>query len=146
MARKHRSAAANYGRNVHSDRRHDHTGNYLIAVGNENESVKLMSHSHSLNAITDKLTACKRILHSDMSHCNSVAHSDRGDKHGRTTCHTDTCLDSVGYLIKMEMSRHYLAMSAHNADKRTLKLLLGVSHCVEQTSVRCSLRALCNVI
>ena len=90
-----------------------------------------MCHSHSFNTIANKLTACKRILHSNMSHSNAVANSNCGNKNGSTACHSDTCLNRLCNFVKVEMSRYYLTMRAYNTDKRTLKLLFCVAHSIK---------------
>ena len=105
-----------------------------------------MSHYHRFNAVADKLTACKRIFHTDMSHSYSVANTDGRNENGSTACHSYARFYRVRYLVKMDMSRNYFAVCTENADKGLLKLLCRVSHCVEKTSVRGALRAFCYVI
>ena len=52
----HRAAAYEDRGQVHSRRRHNHSGYNLVAVWNEHNAVERVSGEHYLNAVRDKLS------------------------------------------------------------------------------------------
>ena len=72
----HRTAAYKNRGEVHSCRRHYHTGNYLVAVRDKYDTVKGVCRQHNLDTVADKLTGRKRISHTSVVHCKAVAHAD----------------------------------------------------------------------
>ena len=57
----HRTTAHKYGRDIQSHCRHEHTGSYLVTIGNAYHSIGLVGIAHILHAICYDVTARQRI-------------------------------------------------------------------------------------
>ena len=101
-----------------------------------------MRHYHRLGGVCNKVTGDERILHSDVTHGNTVANRDSGEYDRRTACHSDAELDRLGDFVKIHMTRNYLVIAVHYADKRLMQLLAGNSESVVEASRGAEFKAL----
>ena len=76
FAGEHRTTRNKYGGKIKPAGSQKHTRGNLVAVGDENHSVKRMSCKHNLDRIRDKLTGTKAVLHTLVVHSKSVANTD----------------------------------------------------------------------
>ena len=95
-----------------------------------------MSHSHCFNAVSDELTACQTVFHTDVSHSDAVAHTDGRNLDRSSSCHSYTGLDSFSHLIEVHMSRNNFTLGGNHTDKRTFKFFLCITHRIEKASHR----------
>ena len=98
---QHRSSADQNGRNVQTCCRHQHSRNNLVAVWNQNKSIKARRHGNGLNRIGDQLTAGKGVFHPCMPHCNSITHTD-GRKFNRCAAGSSHA-EFYGFRNRIEM-------------------------------------------
>ena len=63
LARFHRPAGNEHGRNVEAQRRHQHAGGDLVAVGDADHGVGRVRVAHVLDRVGDQLAAGQRIEH-----------------------------------------------------------------------------------
>ena len=75
-----------------------------------------MSHCHTLGGICDQISRHQRVLHSHMSHCNTITYCDCREHDRNASCHCHTLLNGVYNLIQVHMSRYNLIVGAHNTD------------------------------
>ena len=109
-AGEHRPSAHKNGGNVQACGCHEKAGNILVTVRHHDKAVKGMSHGHGFCGICDQLSCHKGILHSLMSHGNSIAHCDRRKYNRNAACLRDTLLNRCNYLIQIHMPRHNLVL------------------------------------
>ena len=97
-----------------------------------------MCQSHTLCRITDQISCHKGVLHTCMSHCNSVADCDRRKDDRSTACHCNTHLYCIYDLINIHMTRNDLIVRAYDTNQRLLQLFLCNSECIKQRTLwRC---------
>ena len=108
MTCKHRTATYKYCRHINSCRCHQKSRYILIAVRHHNQCIKLMCHCHCFRRICDQISCYKGIFHSDMSHCNSVTHSDCRKYNRCSTCHGNSLFYRINDFVQIHMSRHNL--------------------------------------
>ena len=143
---KHGAPGDEDRRDVQPGRGHQKTGYVLVAVRNHDKSVKLMRFRHTLGGIRDQIARDQGILHSLMSHCDSIADSDRRENPRNAAGHRDAHPDSVDNLVKVHMAGDNLIVGAHDSDQRPLHLFLRQPQGIEQRSVRGLLQACLNLI
>ena len=135
-AREHRPAADDNGRDIQPGRGHQHAGHDLVAVRHQYQAIKPVGARHRLHAVADQLTAGQGILHTDMAHGDSVAHTDGRYQDRSTARHAHARLDSLGQLVQMSMAGYDLAVRAHNADQRTVDFFISITQSIKKTPVR----------
>jgi hypothetical protein len=59
-------------RNVDANGTHHHPGHGFVAVGNADNTVKLVSLKHCFNRIRDEFSTRKRVSHPGMTHGKSI--------------------------------------------------------------------------
>ena len=101
---KHGSPAYKNGWDVKPSRSHKKSRDVLVAVWNHNKPVKSVSHCHSLGGIGNKVAGDKRILHSDMPHCNAVANGDSRKDYGSASSHGNTCSYRFDNLVDVHVT------------------------------------------
>ena len=119
--------------------RHQQTGNILVTVGHHHQCIKLMSDGHTLGGVSNQVSGNQGILHSHMSHGDTVADSDCGEHNGNTAglCHAQ--LYRIHDLIDIHMTGNDLIVGADDSHHRLSHLFCGKSKSIEQTSCRCLL-------
>ncbi len=115
-ATHHRSAGADDGWDVDAAGCHDHARYDFITVRNQYQSVELVSLRHGLHAIRNQLTAWQRILHSFVTHGDTIAYANGRDHNRGSSGHTDTCFYRLGNLVQMHMARYDFTVSGNDAD------------------------------
>ena len=146
MACKHRAAGNQDGRNVQTSGSHQHAGHDLVAVRDEHQTVQLMRLRQRLYAVRDQLTACQRVLHTDVTHGNAVAYADGRNEHRRTACHANARLNRIRDLIEVDVARNDLGIRRNHADDRLPDLLIGHTAGTQQRTVRHALGSCGDVI
>ena len=144
--RHHRTTRANNGRQIDSCCCHNHTGNNLIAVGYQYQTIKAMCHCHGFHTICNEFTAGKAVFHADMSHGNAVANTNGRHFDGGTASHTDTSFYGFCYFIQMKMSGNNFTMSRNYANQRTIQFFFCIPHGIKQAAHRLSLIHISNRI
>ncbi len=146
MARHHRPAGYQDGRDIEPRRRHQHTGDDFVTVRDEDKAVELVRVCKGLDRVGNQLAGSKRILHADMAHRDAVTDTDCGDEHRRAARHADTGLDRVGNFIQVDVPRDNFAIGRNHADHRAGKLLIGVAAGAQQRTVWHTLRAFYDIV
>ena len=104
FACKHRTARNENGRDVQATRRDEHTGNNLIAAGDEHHRVELMALDRTLDRVGNDLAARERIAHAFVVHGDAIANADRGHLHWRAPCHAHACLHRISDGLQVNMT------------------------------------------
>ena len=104
MSCKHRSSADKDCRNINSGCCHQKSRYVLIAVRNHNKCIELMRHCHSLCRVCNQISCYKRILHSNMSHRNSITDCDCRKYNRCSASHCNTLFYCIYDLIQIHMS------------------------------------------
>ena len=146
MTGKHRTTGYEYGWYVDSGCCHQKSRYILITVRNHDKCIKLMCNCHTLGRICDQVSCYKGILHSDMSHGNTVADSDCREHHRCSACFSHAKLHGLCDLIQVHMSGYDLVVGTNDTDQWFLHFFFCHSKGVEQASVWCLLHAYFNII
>ena len=146
MTCQHGTSGYKYGRNIDPGSSHQKSRYILITVWHHNKGIKLMCKCHTLCRISDQVSGYQRVLHTYMSHGDSITDSNRRKYNRYTTCFCHAKLDSIYDLVKVHMSRNDLIVGAYNTDHGLLHFLFGKAKCIEQTSVRSLLHSFFYVI
>ena len=128
----HRTAGNEHGRNVESQRGHQHARHDLVAVRDQDEAIEARSHRNGLDRIGDELAARERVLHARVAHGDAVADTDGGELKGRAACCCDAELRSLGDFAQVDVARDDLVEGIADADQRLLEVLRTVAICMEQ--------------
>ena len=139
----HRTTGTNNGRQIDSCCCHNHTGNNLIAVGYQYQTIKAMCHCHGFHTICNEFTAGKAVFHADMSHGNPVTNANGRHFDGGTASHTDTSFYGFCYFIQMKMSGNNFTMSRNYANQRTIQFFFCIPHGIKQAAHRGFFNTLC---
>ena len=136
MSCQHRSAAYDHRRKIDPKRCHQHARYNLVTVRHQYKSVKTMRRCHGFNRIRNQFTGCQRIMHSLVSHNDSIAHADGGKFYRCTACHADTGLNRFRQLAQVIMTRNHFIMRVNDSYKRSCQLFVRISQCFPEAAVR----------
>ena len=132
MTGKHRTSGYEYGRYVDSGCCHQKSRYILITVRDADQSVKPMCHCHTLCGIGNQISRYQRVLHSDMSHCDTIADSNCREHHRCSACFCHAKLNCLCNLIQVHMSWYDLVVRTYDADQRFLHFFFCHSKGIEQ--------------
>ena len=132
---QHGAAGDKNGGNVQPGCGHEEAGYVFVAVGNHDQSVKLMGDGHGLGGVGDEVPGDEGVFHAHMAHGDAVAHGDGGELHRRAPGRPDTGLDGFGDLVQVHVAGDDLIVGADHADQRALQFLFGVAQGIEQGAV-----------
>ena len=110
-------------------------GTFFVAVGDHDQTVKLVSQGHGLGGVGDEVPGDQGVFHAYVAHGDAVAHGDGGELDGRAAGGPDAGLDGVGDLIQVHVAGDDLVIGADHADQRPLQLLPGKTQGIEQRAV-----------
>ena len=136
FAGEHRAAADHDRGDVEARRGHQHPGDDLVAVGDEDQAVERVGHDHRFDGVGDQFAGAQRVLHPLVAHDDAVAYPDREELDGRAPRHPDAGLDRLGDLVQMEMAGDDLVGGVGDADHRPFDLPIRQSQRLEQGAVR----------
>ena len=139
MAGQHRAAGDKDCRNINSGRSHQESGNVLVAVGDHYKTVKTVCLRKAFGRVGNQISRDKGIFHSDVSHCDTVADSNRRNHDWHSAGLGYSELYCLRDFIEIHMARDDFTVGAHDADERLLHFLFRKAKCIEKTSVRCLL-------
>ena len=91
-----------------------------------------MSKSHALGGICNKVTGNERILHSLMTHCNTVANCDSGEYNRCTPCHSNAHLYGFNDLVDVHVTGNDLIVGRNDTYQRSFHFLIDHSESVEK--------------
>ena len=139
MAGQHRTTTDKDAGQVQPQGRHQHAGDDLVAVGNEDQCVKGVGCRLDLDRVGNQLTASQGIFHAGMAHGDSIADTDAGECDRVAASLPDTCLDRVDDALDADMSGNNLIGGVDDADHRHVQFALGPAKRLHQRPVRGSL-------
>ena len=138
---EHGAAGYENGGDIESCRRHKHTGNYLIAVGNEHKTVKSVCLRHAFNAVCDNFTGNEGVFHTLVTHCDTVANADHVKFNGCTACHKHAVLNAACDVLEVDVTGNDFVEGVNDTDERLSYLPVGVTHRLEKRALRRAFRA-----
>ncbi|MPM69946.1 hypothetical protein SDC9_116894 [bioreactor metagenome] len=136
LARRHRPARSEDGRDVDPHRPHQHPRHDLVAVRDADHRVDRMRHHHRLDGVGDDLTARQRVLHAIVAHGDAVA-----DGHGvefirHPAGGADGVADQFADLAEVAVAGNDVGVAVANRDERFLDILGGQSGRPHQRTMR----------
>ena len=137
---KHRTAGNEDRGNVDPGSGHQHSGDDLVAVGNENQCVEGMGVGHYFDRVGDQLPAHEGVLHSRVPHGDSVADPDHREGDGVSSAVADPALHRLDDPIQVDVPGNDLIGSADDSDDRHMDLGIGPAQRFHQRSVGGTLR------
>ena len=132
MSRKHWSATDEHCRYINTGCCHQKPRYIFITVRDHNKGVKLMRHCHCFCRICDQISRYQRILHTDVSHCNTVTDCDCREHDRCSTCHGNSHLYCICNFIQVHMSRNDFVIRTYDSDKRSLQFFFCKTKRIEQ--------------
>ena len=127
LSGKHGASGNKDGRYINTGCRHKESRYIFVTVRNHDQCIKLMCLCHTLCGIGNQVSCNKRILHTDMTHGNSVTDRNRRKFHRKTACFGNTHLHRLADFIQINMPRNNFVIGAHHPDHRLLHLFLCVA-------------------
>ena len=146
MACKHRTAAHKDCRHIDSRCCHQKSRHVFVTVRHHHQRVKLMRHCHCLCGIRNQVSGNQGILHSDMSHGNSVADCDCRKYNRSSPRHGHALFYRVHDFIQIHVARYNLIIGTDNSHQWAVHLFLCHAKGMKQRTVRSLLCSLCHCI
>ena len=122
---QHWATGYEYGWDIDSGCCHQESRHVLITVRYHNQCVKLVSNGHTFGRIGNQISGNKGILHSDVSHGNTVTYGNGWENNRYTTGLRNPHTNRVHNLIDIHVTRYDLVVGADDADHRLLHLVCG---------------------
>ena len=135
-AGQHGPAADDDGRQVEPGGSHQHTGDDLVAVGDEHQGVEGVGLGDDLHRIGDELAAGQGVLHARVVHGQPVADADGIALEGRATGHADAGFDRVGDLAQPDVAGDRFVIRVDHADEGLVYFPVGTAQRPQQRAVR----------
>ena len=118
LACLHRPAGDEDGGDVEAQRRHQHAGRDLVAVGDAHQRVGAMGVDHVFDGIGNQLARGQRIEHAAVTHGDAVVDGDGVELLGHTASRLDLAGDELAEVLQVDMARHELGEAVGNGDDR----------------------------
>ena len=124
LARFHRAARDEHGRDVEPQRRHQHAGRDLVAVGDADHGVGAMRVDHVFDAVGDDLARWQAVQHAVMAHGDAVIHRDGVELLGDTAGFLDLACDELAEILQVHVAGHELGERIDHGNDRLAKILV----------------------
>ena len=124
----HGAAGQQDAGNVQPCRRHQHTGDDLIAGAQQHQAVKQVDLGHALDGVGDQFPGGQDIVHTAMAVGHAVAAADHAELDGRAAGAVNAVLDPLGHLPQVIVAGDTLAPRVGDANDRPLQVLRGKAH------------------
>ena len=118
LARLHRSAGNEDRRNIEAQRRHQHAGRNLVAIGNADQRVGAVGIHHVLDAVGDQFARGQAVQHAAVAHGDAVIHGDGVELLGDAARALDFCGDELSQVLQVDVSGHELGEGIGHGDDR----------------------------
>ena len=122
LARLHRPAGDEDGRDVQPQRRHQHAGRDLVAIRNADQGVGAMGVGHVFDAVGDHLARGQRIEHAVVSHRDAVVDRDGVELLGDAARRLDLAGDQLAEVLQMDVAGHELGEGIGDGDDRLAEI------------------------
>ncbi len=124
LAGLHRAAGDEDRRDVEAQRRHQHAGGDLVAIGDADHGVGAMRIDHVFDAVGDDLARRQRIEHAVMAHRDAVIDGDRVELLGDAAGLLDLARDQLAEILQMDMAGHELRERIHHRNDRLAEIAI----------------------
>ena len=136
MTGHHGTAGYENRGNIDSGRSHQQAGHIFITVRHTYQTIKSVRYCHAFGTVRNQIPCHKGIFHPDMSHGNTVTHSDGREYHRCAAGHCHPQFHRFHNFIQVHMSRNDLIIGTYNPDQGTFALFLCKPQGIQQASVR----------
>ena len=136
LAGQHRPAADDDSRDVQPRRGHEHAGDDLVAVGDQDQAIEGVGHGHRFDRVGDQFAGAQRVFHPFVAHADPVADTDGEELEGRAAGHPYTRLDGVGDLMEVQVAGDQFVCRIGDADHRPFDFPVRQPQRFEQGAVR----------
>ncbi|MCY1172314.1 hypothetical protein D9M73_124470 [compost metagenome] len=124
LAGFHRAAGHEDHRDVQAQRRHQHAGGDLVAVGDADDGVGAVGVDHVFDGVGDDLAARQRIEHAVMAHGDAVIDRDGVEFLGHATGAFDFASHQLAQVLQVHMARYELGERVGDGDDRFLEVFV----------------------
>ena len=124
LARLHRPAGNEHGGDVEAQRRHQHAGGDLVAIGDAHHRVGAMGVDHVLDAVGDDFAARQRIEHAVVAHRDAVVDGDGVELLGDAARRLDLARDELAEVLEVDVAGHELGEGIDHRDDRLAEVAL----------------------
>ncbi len=122
LAGFHRAAGDEDRRDVEAQRRHQHAGGDLVAVGDADHGVGAVGVDHVFDAVGDQFARRQRIEHAVMAHGDAVVDGDGVELLGDTAGRFDLAGDELAEVLEVDVAGHELGEGVHHRDDRLAEI------------------------
>ena len=122
LAGFHRPAGDEDGRDVEAQRRHQHAGRDLVAIGDADHGVGAVGVDHVFDRVGDQFARRQRIEHAVMAHGDAVIDGDGVEFLGDAAGLFDLARDQLAKVLEMDMARHELGEGIDHGDDRLAEI------------------------
>ena len=124
LAGLHRSAGDEHRGDVESQRRHQHAGRDLVAIGNAHQRVGAMGVDHIFDAVGDKVARGQGVEHPVVAHGDAVVDGDRVEFLRDAAGLLDFARDELAKVLQMHMAGDELRETVGDGDDRLAEILV----------------------
>ena len=133
----HRAAGNEHGRNVESQRGHQHTRHDLVAVRDADQRVGAVRVHLIFHGIGDDVAARQGVQHAGVAHGDAVINGHRVELARNTAGFLDGIGNQTAHFVQVHMSRQELVEGIGNGDDRLAEILaIHTGGAVEGASAR----------
>ena len=105
-------------RNVEAQRRHQHSGRNLVAIGDADQRVGAVGIHHVLDAVGDQFPRGQAVQHAAMTHGDAVIDGDRVELLGDSARALDLSGDELSEVLQVDVSGYELRERIGHRDDR----------------------------
>ena len=124
LAGLHRAAGDEDDGDVEAQRRHQHAGRDLVAVGDADQRVGAMGVDHVFDAVGDQLARGQGIEHAVVAHRDAVVDGDGVEFLGDAAGGLDLARDELAEILQMHVTGHELGEGIGDGDDRLAEIAL----------------------
>ena len=122
LAGFHRPAGDEHARDVEAQRRHQHAGRDLVAIGDADHGVGAVRVDHVFDRVRDQLARGQRIEHAVMAHGDAVIDRDGVEFLGDAAGRLDLARHQLTEILQVDVARHELREGIHHRDDRLAEI------------------------
>ncbi len=121
VARFHRTARNEDGRNVQAHGSHEHTRSHLVAVTDADKSVGAVGVGHVFHGVRNQIAGRKAVKHAVMTHCDTVVDGNRVHFFGNATRFADAFCDDFADVTQVNVARDKFGETIANSNDGSSK-------------------------
>src|ERR1700726_23136 len=91
--------------------------------GDTDHTVKAVRLNHRLDAVGNQFATGQRILHADMTHCDTVIYADSIKLEWNATSGANSFFDELAEGLQVDMARHHVYIGIAHGDEGFIEII-----------------------